>query len=103
MMTESLRLEPMLGRVLAYGAEYPDEFGSYGLVRHGPGDASVFVSFTGRLDDHRRALRPLVDFLDRLIVCQVAVPGEVAAVLEPRLVSELAGRFLSIGRGRNGI
>ncbi len=73
MMTESGRLEPMLGHVLGYGAQHPDEFGSYGLVWHAVDDASVFVSFTGRLDVHRTELRATVEYPDELIVCQVAV------------------------------
>jgi hypothetical protein len=32
MMAESPRLEPMLGQVLAYGGQHPDEFGSYGVI-----------------------------------------------------------------------
>jgi hypothetical protein len=47
MTTESSRLEPMLAQVLAYGGEHPDEFGSYGLIWHAGGDASVFIALTG--------------------------------------------------------
>lgn len=103
MMTESGRLEPMLGHVLGYGAQHPDEFGSYGLVWHASDDASVFVSFTGRLDLHRTELEATVEYPDELIVCQVSVAGEVARQLEAQLVGELQGRFLSIGRGGAGV
>ncbi len=43
MQAEMSKLEPMLGVVLAYGGERPDEFGSYGLVWQGTNDASVFI------------------------------------------------------------
>lgn len=103
MLAESGRLEPMLGQVLAYGGQHPDEFGSYGLVWHDGGDASVFVSFTGNLETHRAALEAMVQYPDELIVCQVGVAGEVARMLQAELVAELDGRFLSIGLGGRGV
>jgi hypothetical protein len=99
MIAESSRLEPMIGVVLAYGSAHPDEFGSYGFVWHGDGDASVFVSFTGHLDEHRSELADMVEFPDELIVCQVALPGEASQALSAALTAELAGRFLSISQG----
>jgi hypothetical protein len=103
MVAESTRLEPMLGQVLAYGGRHPDEFGSYGLVWHDGGDASVFISFTSDLDAHRVALEEIGEYPDELIVCQVAVSGTVADAIQATLVNELEGRFLSIGRGRSAI
>lgn len=103
MLTESSQLEPMLGQVLAYGGEYPDEFGSYGLVWHEGDDASVFVSFSSNVPEHRAALEAMVEHPDELIVCQVAVSGGVADAVQATLVKELQGRFLSIGRGGGAI
>lgn len=103
MVTESSRLEPMLGQVLAYGSERPDEFGGYGLVWHGAGDASVFVSFSANVAAHRTALEAMVEHPDELIVCHVAVSGNVAQAMQDTLVRELEGRILSIGRGRGAI
>jgi hypothetical protein len=97
--TEVGRLEPMLGQVLAYGGQHPDEFGNYGLVWHGDGDASVVISFTSNLDAHRSALRSEVAYPDELIVCQVAISGAHAQALSAKLVNDLAGRFQSIGQG----
>jgi hypothetical protein len=99
MLSESSRLEPMLGVVLAYGGEHPDEFGTYGLMWHGEGDASVFVSFTSHLDQHRSTLAGMVEFPDELIVCQVALSGQASQALSAALTSELAGRFSSISQG----
>ena len=100
---ELARLEPMLGVVVAYGGQHPDEFGSYGLIWQGTNDASVFISFTTRLDAHRDALRDLVTHPDELIVCQVAVSGSVAQALMARLSDELQGHFSSVGVGVNGV
>ena len=59
MMAEQSRLEPMLGQVLAYGAQYPDQFGTYGLIWHDDGSASVFVSFTADVESTvRRCWQP---------------------------------------------
>lgn len=102
-IAEASRLEPMLGQVLAYGSDRPDDFGSYGLVWHGVGDASVFASFTADLDSHRDALESVAEFPDELIVCQVPISGREAQALEATLVAELSGRFLSIGRGSSGV
>src|SRR5262245_53153214 len=99
MMAESSRLEPMLGTVLAYGGEHPDEFGTYGLIWHAEGDASVFISFTGHLDEHRSALAGMVAFPDELIVCQVALSGQASQQLSAALNNELAGRYSSISQG----
>ena len=99
MFAELSRVEPMLGQVLAYGGERPDQFGSYGLVWHAGDDASVLISFTSDLDVHRTALEAIVAHPDDLIVCQAAVSGEVAQAIAATLVDELDGRFLSIGRG----
>ena len=103
MMAETARLEPMLGQVLAYGGQHPDEFGTYGLVWHDGGDASVFISFTSDLDVHRAALEAAVAHPDQLIVCQVGVSGEEARAIQATLATELQGRFLSIGRGAGAI
>lgn len=103
MQTEMAKLEPMLGVVLAYGGQHPDEFGSYGLIWHGTNDASVFISFTDNLDRHRDALDQLVAHPDELIVCQVAVSGEVARALVAKLTDDLDGRFSSLGVGINGV
>jgi hypothetical protein len=97
--SEAGRLEPMLGQVLAYGGQHSTEFGNYGLVWHNDGNASVVISFTGNLDTHRTALRSQVAHPDELIVCQVAIPGDVAQALSTKLVDELAGHFQSIGQG----
>ena len=89
MQAELARVEPMLGQVLAYGGQHPDQFGSYGLVWHAGDDASVFISFTSDLDVHRAALEAVVAHPDELVVCQVAVSGEVARGIEATLVAEL--------------
>ena len=102
-LAETSRLEPMLGQVLAYGGERPAEFGSSGLIWHDSDDASVFVSFTSNLADHRAALEAMVEHPDELIVCQVAVSGGVAQAVEATLAKELEGRFLSIGRAGGSI
>ncbi len=99
MMAESSRLEPMLGQVLAYGGQHPDEFGTYGLIWQSGGDASVFISFTSDLDAHRDALRKSVAYPDELVVCQVAVSGDVARALMVKLTDELRGHYQSIGLG----
>jgi hypothetical protein len=93
MQTELVRLEPMLGIVLAYGGQHPEEFGSYGLIWQGTNDGSVFISFTADLALHREALNNLVEYPDELIVCQVAVPGDVARALMVKLTDHLQGRF----------
>lgn len=103
MMSESSRLEPMLGVVLAYGGEHPDEFGTYGLIWQGDGDASVFTSFTGHLEQHRAALAGVVEFPDELIVCQSALTGDAARALIRSLTQELGGRFMSVGQGTGPI
>lgn len=102
-VAEASRLEPTLGQVLAYGSDHPGVFGSYGLVWHDVGDASVFASFTGDLDTHRDALEPVVEFPDELIVCQVPISGREAQALEATLAAELSGRYLSVGRGSSGV
>ncbi|MGZ4794070.1 MAG: hypothetical protein ACXWBO_19625, partial [Ilumatobacteraceae bacterium] len=96
---EQGRLEPMLGQVLAYGGEHRDEFGTYGLVWHTAGDASVVISFTAHVDEHRSALDKLVEYPDELVVCQAALSGDANLALQALLVNELAGRFISIGQG----
>ncbi len=98
-MDETSRLEPMLGVVLQYGSERPDEFGGYGLHWFGVGDASVFVSFTGDVAQHRAALAEQVEFPDELIVCQAAASETDRAAIQATLVEELSGRFTSIGSG----
>lgn len=96
---ESGRLEPMLGQVLAYGGEHRDEFGTYGLVWHNASDASVLISFTADVDEHRATLEQLVEYPDELIVCQAALSGDANLALQALLVEELTGRFISIGQG----
>jgi hypothetical protein len=99
MSTEASRLEPMLGRVLAYGTEHADEFGTYGLMWHDATDASVFISLTTDLDAHRAALADIAEYPDELIVCQAALSGTANQALQAALVADLAGRFTSIGQG----
>ena len=103
MQAEAARLEPMLGQVLAYGGQHPAEFGSYGLIWNSVNDASVFISFTSRLDVHRDALNNLVSFPDELIVCQVAVSGDLARALAARLTDDLQGHFESVGLGMGAV
>ncbi|BAN02521.1 hypothetical protein [Ilumatobacter coccineus] len=103
MVAESSRLEPMLGQVMAYGGDHPDQFGTSGMIWHGAGDASVFASFTADLDVHRSALSDLVEFPDELIVCQTGASAVDVAAIEATLLDELAGRFLSIGRSARGL
>lgn len=100
---EVARLEPMLGKVLAYGGQHADEFGGYGLVWHGADDASVVISFATDVDVHRAALSGMVEHPDELVVCQVAVSGVVAEAIEATLIVDLRGRFSSIGGGLGGI
>lgn len=103
MLAESSRLEPMLGQVVAYGGQHPDEFVTYGLVWHGPGDASLFASFVSNLDAHRSALNAEVDYPDDLIICQAGASAEDVLAIEATLLEELRGRYLGIGRGANGL
>jgi hypothetical protein len=103
MQAEVARLEPMLGQVLAYGGQHADEFGSYGLIWQAVDDASVFISFTSNLDVHRDALNDLVSYPDELIVCQVAVSGDVARALMAKLTDDLQGHFGSVGLGMGGV
>jgi hypothetical protein len=102
MTAEQSRLEPMLGEALAYGSQHADQFGTYGLIWHEDGSASVFVSFTADLDVHRAALEPMVEHREDLIVCQVAINGSTAQALQSTLAGELEGRFMSIGSGGTG-
>lgn len=103
MLDEQFRLEPMLGQVMGYLAEHPGVAGRADMVWHGPGDASVFVSFVGDLEPHRTALRAGVGFPDELIVCQTSLNQDDARRLEARLTDEFAGSFVSLGQGANGI
>lgn len=96
---EQSRLEPMLGVVLQYGTEYPEQFGGYGLHWLSAGDASVFVSFTEELASHRDALAERVEFPDELIVCQAGASEADRNSIQATLVDELNGRFTSIGSG----
>jgi hypothetical protein len=101
---EATRLESMLGQVLAYGGQHSDEFGTYGLIWQSGRDASVFVSFTTDVDEHRAALSKLVAFPDELIVCQIAVSADVARALFAKLSAELMpGQAASVGLGANGV
>jgi hypothetical protein len=93
----------MLGVVLAYGGQHRHQFGSHGLIWHGTNEASVFISFTTNLDLHRDALNELVSDPDELIVCQVAVSGDVARALMVKLTDELNGRYSSVGIGIDGV
>ena len=100
----STRLEPMLGQVLAYGTEHPDQFGSYGLFWRSGSDASVFATFTTDIDQHRHALEQLVQFPDQLIVCQVALAADGARALFVDLTSELPSpQVPSVGLGAYGV
>ena len=103
MQTEMAKLEPMLGIVLADGGQHRDEFGTYGLIWQETNDASVFISFTQNLDVHRDALNKLVAHPDELVVCQVAVSGEVARALTAKLRDDLNGRFSSVNSGVYGV
>jgi hypothetical protein len=99
MLEETSRLEPMLGIVLQTGQQHPDVFGGYGLHWFSAGDASVFVSFTEDVADHRAALVERVEFPDELIVCQVPASEADRRAIQATLTNELAGRFTSIGSG----
>jgi hypothetical protein len=99
MLDETSRLEPLLGIVLQYGQQYPDEFGGYGLHWLSAGDASVFVSFTDNVADHRAALIERVEFPDELIVCQAPASETDRSAIQATLTNELAGRYTSIGSG----
>jgi hypothetical protein len=103
MQAELAKLEPMLAVVLTYGGQHREEFGNYGLIWHGTNDASVFISFTQHLDLHRDALEQLVAHPDELIVCQIAVSGDVGRALLAKLTDELAGRFSWLGYGIDGV
>ena len=96
-LAESDRLEPMVGQVLPYGQQHADEFGSYGSVWLSADDASVFISFTANVNEHRDALAHIVQFPDELVVCQAALPGDQAAALLARLTTELEGKWVTIG------
>lgn len=96
---ESSRLEPMLGVVLQYGTQHPEVFGGYGLHWVSAGDASVFVSFTGDLTEHRAALAAMVEYPDELIVCQAPASEQERNAIQATLIDELDGRFLEIGSG----
>lgn len=96
---EAGRLGSMIEHVRVYGTQHPDEFGTYGVVWHGGGDASVLISFTENVDVHRSALLSDVEYPDELIVCQAAITGDIAHALVTELVDELSGRFRSINRG----
>lgn len=99
MLDESSRLEPMLGVVLQYGSERPDVFGGYGLHWTSADDASVFVSFTGDVAEHRDALIGLVEYPDELIVCQAPASEADRDMIQATLLAELDGRFTSLGSG----
>jgi len=99
LLDETSRLEPMLGIVLQYGSEHPDVFGGYGLHWHSSEDASVFVSFTGDLAEHRDALTELVAYPDELIVCQAPASEADRNAIQATLLDELSDRFISIGSG----
>jgi hypothetical protein len=103
MGAEQARLDPMVGRVLAYGTDHSDEFGTYGLVWHDAGDASVFISLTSNLDTHRAALAQVVEHPDELIVCRAALSGTANQALQAALVEELTGRYRSIGQGNDSV
>lgn len=102
MIAESSRLEPMLGQLVAYGAQHPDQFGTYGLLWHVDGTADAFISFTTDLDAHRRALEAIVERPKDLVVCQVPVNGATGQAIQNTLSKELGGRFLSIGSSGMG-
>ena len=99
MLEESSRLEPMLGVVLQYGSERPDVFGGYGLHWTSADDASVFVSFTSDVAEHRAALTGLVEYPDELIVCQAPASEADRNMIQATLLAELDGRFTSLGSG----
>lgn len=99
LLDETSRLEPMLGIVLQYGQQHPDVFGGYGLHWFSAGDASVFVSFTDDVAEHRAALVERVEFPDELIVCQAPASEADQRAIQATLTNELAGRFTSIGAG----
>jgi len=99
MLDETSRLEPMLGVVLQYGSERPDVFGGYGLHWTSADDASVFVSFTTDVSEHRAALTGLVAHPDELIVCQAPASEADRNMIRATLLAELDGRFTSLGSG----
>ncbi len=98
-LQESSRLEPMLGAVLQYGSERPERFGGYGLHWLSADDASVFVSFTGDVDEDRAALTNVVEYPDELIVCQAPASERDREAIYATLLDELAGRFITLGPG----
>lgn len=99
LLDETSRLEPMLGIVLQYGQQHFDVFGGYGLHWLSAGDASVFVSFTDDVAEHRAVLVERVKFPDELIVCQAPASEADQRAIQATLTNELAGRFTSIGAG----
>ena len=98
-LDEASRLEPMIGAVLQYGSQHPGVFGGYGLHWITAGDASVFVSFTGDLGEHRAALTELVEYPDELIVCQAPASETDRSAIQATLSSELNGRYTEISSG----
>jgi len=102
MLSEAGRLEPMLGQVLAYGGERPDEFAGYRLEWIGPNDASVVITMTGEIERHRSALVDIVEFPDELVVCEGPTSGESAQALLDELQPELNGRAASWGKDTAG-
>lgn len=93
----------MLGTVVNYGGQHPDEFGGYGLAWLGADDASVFAMFTDHVPDHRAALAAMVPFPDELIVCQSALSEAESRGLQSLLLEELNGRYLSLGAGNGSV
>jgi len=102
MLAEATRLEPMLGQVLAYGSERPDEFSGYRLEWIGPNDASVVITMTSDRERHVEALEQLVEFPDELVVCNGPTSGVDAQQLLDDLDAELRSRAASWGKNTAG-
>ena len=102
MLAEATRLEPMLGQVLAYGSERPDEFSGYRLEWIGPNDASVVITMTSDRERHVEALEQVVEYPDELIVCVGPVSGVDAQELLDELDAELRSRAASWGKNTAG-
>ena len=102
MLAEATRLEPMLGQVLAYGSERPDEFSGYRLEWIGPNDASVVITMTSDRERHVEALEQVVEFPDELIVCTGPRSGVDAQQLLDGLDAELRNRAASWGKNTAG-
>lgn len=102
LVDEATRLEPMLGLVVSYGAGHLDSFDHYGLVWDDGGDASVFASFAGPLEEHRVALADIVPFPEELVVCQSPMSGRQRTGVVTALDEELGAGVQVVRHGEGG-